>query len=120
MQRLGGPSDRCSLAQRQMSSRRIVVRFIGRHDPTQVRLTRHEGVVETLAVDRAKEPLHMPILSRREARPVANRSTRVLEGLGVAPGVAIGPAYLLEAGAVPVAVRQLSEAEIEPELERFR
>jgi phosphoenolpyruvate-protein phosphotransferase (PTS system enzyme I) len=103
-----------------MCSRRIVVRFIGRHDPTQVRLTRHEGVVETLAVDRAKEPLHMPILSRREARPVANRSTRVLEGLGVAPGVAIGPAYLLEAGAVPVAVRQLSEAEIEPELERFR
>ena len=28
------------------------------------------------------------------------RTTQVLEGLGVAPGVAIGPAYLLEAGAI--------------------
>jgi len=48
------------------------------------------------------------------------RSSRVLEGLGVAPGVAIGPAYRLEAGAIPIAVRQLTQTEIEPELDRFR
>jgi phosphotransferase system enzyme I (PtsI) len=47
------------------------------------------------------------------------RTTQVLEGLGVAPGVAIGPAFLLEAGAIPVAVRKLSEEELAGELERF-
>jgi phosphotransferase system enzyme I (PtsI) len=47
------------------------------------------------------------------------RATQVLEGLGVAPGVAIGPAFLLEAGAIPVAVRKLTEAEVPAELERF-
>jgi phosphotransferase system enzyme I (PtsI) len=47
------------------------------------------------------------------------RTTQVLEGLGVAPGVAIGPAFLLEAGAIPVAVRKLTEAEVPAELERF-
>jgi phosphoenolpyruvate-protein phosphotransferase (PTS system enzyme I) len=49
----------------------------------------------------------------------SERSTQVLEGLGVAPGVAIGPAYLLEAGAIPVAVRKLGAAEVAAELERF-
>ena len=48
------------------------------------------------------------------------RTTQVLEGLGVAPGVAIGPAYLLEAGAIPIAVRMLAEEEIAGELERFQ
>jgi phosphotransferase system enzyme I (PtsI) len=47
------------------------------------------------------------------------RSTQVLEGLGVAPGVAIGPAYLLEAGAIPVPVRKLGEEEVAGELDRF-
>ena len=49
----------------------------------------------------------------------AERATQVLEGLGVAPGVAIGPAHLLEAGAIPVAVRTLAEGEVAAELERF-
>ena len=49
----------------------------------------------------------------------SERTTQVLEGLGVAPGVAIGPAFLLEAGAIPVAVRKLTEAELPGELERF-
>ena len=48
------------------------------------------------------------------------RTTQVLEGLGVAPGVAIGPAYLLEAGAIPIAVRMLAEEEVAGELERFQ
>jgi phosphotransferase system enzyme I (PtsI) len=49
----------------------------------------------------------------------SERTTQVLEGLGVAPGVAIGPAFLLEAGAIPVAARKLAEAEVAAELERF-
>ena len=49
----------------------------------------------------------------------AERPTQVLEGLGVAPGVAIGPAYLQEAGAIPVAIRTLAEEEIPGELVRF-
>ena len=48
------------------------------------------------------------------------RATQALEGLGVAPGVAIGPAYLLEAGAIPIAVRALAEAEVADELKRFQ
>jgi phosphotransferase system enzyme I (PtsI) len=47
------------------------------------------------------------------------RTTQILEGLGVAPGVAIGPAFLLEAGAIPVAARKLAEEEVAAELERF-
>ncbi|MCI0431863.1 MAG: phosphoenolpyruvate--protein phosphotransferase [Rhodospirillales bacterium] len=50
---------------------------------------------------------------------IVERTTQVLEGLGVAPGVAIGPAYLLEAGAIPVPVRTLAEGEVAGELERF-
>lgn len=49
----------------------------------------------------------------------AERATRVLDGLGVAPGVAIGPAYVQEAGAIPVAIRTLTEEEVPGELERF-
>ena len=47
------------------------------------------------------------------------RLPKVLEGLGVARGIAIGPAYLLEAGAIPVAVHTLADDEIADELARF-
>jgi phosphotransferase system enzyme I (PtsI) len=47
------------------------------------------------------------------------RRTQVLEGLGVAPGIAIGPAYLLEAGAIPVAIHRLGDEDIADELTRF-
>src|SRR4051795_10568825 len=47
------------------------------------------------------------------------RARQVLEGLGVAPGIAIGPAYLLEAGAIPVAIHTLADEEIADELSRF-
>ena len=49
----------------------------------------------------------------------AGRATEVLEGLGVAPGIALGPAYVLEAGAIPVAIRTLTGEEVPGELERF-
>lgn len=44
---------------------------------------------------------------------------RVLEGAGVAPGIAIGPVFLYTKDAFTVVQRQLSEDEVEPELERF-
>ena len=44
---------------------------------------------------------------------------RILEGAGVAPGIAIGPVYLYTKDAFTIVQRQLTEDEIEPELERF-
>lgn len=46
---------------------------------------------------------------------------RVLEGLGVAPGIAIGPVYLYARDAFDdVEERQISEAEVDDELHRFQ
>ncbi|MGB8273786.1 MAG: phosphoenolpyruvate--protein phosphotransferase [Alphaproteobacteria bacterium] len=45
---------------------------------------------------------------------------RVFEGLGVSPGIAIGPAYVREAGAVEVPEYRVEEKDIEAELSRFR
>jgi len=44
---------------------------------------------------------------------------RRLPGLGVSPGIAIGPAHLAEGGYIPVRERHLPEAEIERERGRF-
>ena len=49
----------------------------------------------------------------------AHRET-VLEGLGVSPGVAIGPAHLHEQGEVQVAERELEAMEVDGEIVRFR
>ncbi len=49
----------------------------------------------------------------------AERAPQVLEGLGVAPGIAVGPAYLLEAGAIPVAIHTLADDEVADEVARF-
>jgi phosphoenolpyruvate-protein phosphotransferase (PTS system enzyme I) len=49
----------------------------------------------------------------------AERAPQVLEGLGVAPGVAVGPAYLLEAGAIRVAIHTLADDEVGDEVARF-
>lgn len=43
----------------------------------------------------------------------------VLEGIGVAPGIAIGPAYLYTRDVFTVIQRQLRDDEIEAEIERF-
>src|SRR6516162_4568073 len=53
-----------------------------------------------------------------EARQAA-AAERILSGLGVAPGIAIGPAHVQEGGALPVHERHLPEAEIEAERGRF-
>jgi phosphotransferase system enzyme I (PtsI) len=49
----------------------------------------------------------------------AERAPQVLEGLGVAPGIAVGPAYLLEAGAIRVAIHTLADDEVADEVARF-
>jgi phosphoenolpyruvate-protein phosphotransferase (PTS system enzyme I) len=44
---------------------------------------------------------------------------RILSGLGVSPGIAIGPAHVGEGGPLPVRERHLPEAEIDAERHRF-
>ncbi len=63
--------------------------------------------------------------TRSRAAATRSRSTTtgdetVLEGLGVSPGVAIGPAHLHEIGDIQVPVYALKPDEIEAELARFR
>ena len=62
----------------------------------------------------------MPDAPRPRAR-TPRKSTReiVLEGLGVSPGVAIGPAHLHEAGELQIPERALEAGEVEGELKRF-
>jgi phosphotransferase system enzyme I (PtsI) len=51
--------------------------------------------------------------------PQAAATERILSGLGVSPGIAIGPAHVREGGALPVHERHLPEAEIDAERHRF-
>ncbi|HKX08077.1 MAG TPA: phosphoenolpyruvate--protein phosphotransferase [Stellaceae bacterium] len=52
--------------------------------------------------------------SSRKERP-----ERVLHGLGVAPGIAIGPAFITEDGDVPVPERRIEPEEVPAERQRF-
>jgi phosphotransferase system enzyme I (PtsI) len=54
---------------------------------------------------------------RKAAKPAAKE--RVFEGLGVAPGIAIGPAHLRETGEIQVAEYQLPRRKLAAEIERF-
>ncbi len=54
------------------------------------------------------------------SRSTTTGSETVLDGLGVSPGVAIGPAHLHEVGDIQVPVYALKPDEIEGELARFR
>jgi phosphoenolpyruvate-protein phosphotransferase (PTS system enzyme I) len=53
-----------------------------------------------------------------EARQDA-AAERILSGLGVSPGIAIGPAHVGDGGALPVRERHLPETEIDAECRRF-
>ena len=53
------------------------------------------------------------------AAPTAVRPEIRVEGIAVAPGVAIGPAYLYAAGAYQAEPEQLSADDVDAELERF-
>lgn len=48
------------------------------------------------------------------------RSEQIFEGLGVAPGIAIGPAHLREAGDIPVPDYAIAEDKLTEELARFQ
>jgi phosphotransferase system enzyme I (PtsI) len=58
--------------------------------------------------------------SRRTARRPSREGERSFEGLGVSPGIAIGPAHVHEAGNVTVPERSMEAGEIEAERARFR
>ncbi len=62
---------------------------------------------------RAKPP-------RRAARRAAGEGERVFEGLGVSPGIAIGPAHVHEAGNVAVPEHTIEAGGVEEERQRFR
>src|SRR5271170_6494181 len=51
--------------------------------------------------------------------PTARPNEQRLSGLGVSPGIAIGPAYLVEGGDLPVHETHIPEAEIDTERARF-
>ncbi|WP_218830504.1 phosphoenolpyruvate-utilizing N-terminal domain-containing protein, partial [Rubrivirga marina] len=51
--------------------------------------------------------------------PDAVRPEIRVEGIGVAPGVAVGPAYLFAAGAYQARPEELDVEDVEAELERF-
>lgn len=57
---------------------------------------------------------------RRGARRAAGEGERVFEGLGVSPGIAIGPAHLHEAGDVAVPEHTVDADKVEDERDRFR
>ncbi|MGO9786476.1 MAG: phosphoenolpyruvate--protein phosphotransferase [Stellaceae bacterium] len=47
------------------------------------------------------------------------KSERRLQGLGISPGIAMGPAYVTDEGAIVVPERRLEASEVPAELERF-
>ena len=48
-----------------------------------------------------------------------NDGERILKGVGIAPGIAIGPAFVIEHSGLPVPEYSLKPAEIDPELARL-
>jgi phosphotransferase system enzyme I (PtsI) len=56
---------------------------------------------------------------RGEGAGRKERAERVLHGLGVSPGVAIGPAFITENGEVPVPERRIEPEDITAERQRF-
>ncbi|MFM2042310.1 MAG: phosphoenolpyruvate-protein phosphotransferase [Pseudomonadota bacterium] len=56
----------------------------------------------------------------RTPPPATPGQERVLRAMGISPGIAIGPAHVVEAGAVQVPELTLAEDALPAELERFR
>ena len=61
----------------------------------------------------------MPMLSPSLSPLPSSEGEVVVEGIGVAPGVAIGPVYLYSGGAYQADREHLAPDEIEPEVDRF-
>ncbi len=72
---------------------------------------------------KSKLPVRRKAASRAKAAPKrkapARRAERVFEGLGVSPGVAIGPAHVREGGEVQVLEYQIPAGKLKAELARF-
>src|SRR5439155_5438449 len=62
---LNCPMERRIFVERAMNSRHIIISGILPKDPTQVRLPKHDHVVETFPSDRADQSLRVRILPRR-------------------------------------------------------
>src|SRR5258708_4207327 len=69
---------------------------------------------------KADGPRARPKHLRRPARRSAGEGERIFEGLGVSPGIAIGPAHVHEAGNVAVPEHTIASGEVEAERQRFR
>ncbi len=67
----------------------------------------------------AATPRGQPAATPR-GQPPPPRGQDVFEGLGVSPGIAIGPAHLRDGGDVQVIERRIAKREAEGELKRFR
>ncbi len=71
----------------------------------------------------SKPPLRRKAASKAKATPkrkaAPRRAERVFEGLGVSPGVAIGPAHVRESGEIQVLEYQIPASKLKAELARF-
>lgn len=59
------------------------------------------------------------LMSAKAPRSGTPRPMEILDGLGVAPGVAVGTVYAHEAGAVHAPEYEIEEAQVGPEQQRF-
>ena len=59
-------------------------------------------------------------MRRSAAAPSARLRERIIDGLGVSLGIAIGPAHVMEAGFVDIPEYTIDENKIPAELERFK
>ena len=57
-----GPGLRTILVEREMRPRPMIVLNIGRQGAAQVTLIENDNVIETLALDRANDPLDISVL----------------------------------------------------------
>lgn len=57
--------------------------------------------------------------SEPAASPIAAHDEQRLTGIGVSPGIAVGPAYIGERGDLPVSETPIAEADVEAERARF-
>jgi hypothetical protein len=64
LRRLDWPPMRRILLEREVSSRRVIVREVARQDAAQVAFAQHEDVIQALAPDRADEPFREGVLPR--------------------------------------------------------
>ena len=56
---------------------------------------------------------------KKRSGPRRKRRERIIDGLGVSLGIAIGPAHVMEAGSVDIPEYVVEEDKLKAELERF-